>query len=211
MGTNGQTNKQTQAQTNIYSIFRDKLSLHGSLYRMHEGVDINQVSWTGWEEAHHLWSKSKHQYTASELLKHLCKVVIPLQDVKEVPIEAPIKLPTRPDSYTLGTKSADLLGLDDAVLAKEERIRLKAMLEQDRRENSGFGNQLMGMQQKSWAIDKIHRGSFKIDMCYNYGDDDGNVLQWCQGTVVKVLKEEKNYVTVEIKWDKECLREGGRQ
>jgi hypothetical protein len=27
-----QTNKQTHARTNIYSIFRDKLSLHGSLY-----------------------------------------------------------------------------------------------------------------------------------------------------------------------------------
>ncbi len=26
----------------------------------------------GWEEAHHPWSKNKHIYTASELLKHLC-------------------------------------------------------------------------------------------------------------------------------------------
>jgi len=59
----------------------------------------------------------------------MCKVVIPLQDVKEVPSEAPIKLPTRPDSYTLGTKPADLIEFDDALLAKEERIRLKAMLE----------------------------------------------------------------------------------
>jgi hypothetical protein len=48
-------------------------------------------------------------------------------------------------------KSADLLELDDAVLAKEEHIRLKAMLEQDRR-NSGFGDQLMEMQQTSWAV-----------------------------------------------------------
>ena len=29
-----------------------------------------------------------------------------------------------------------------------------------------------------------------------------------QGTVVKVFKEEKTYVTVEINWDRECLREG---
>ncbi len=74
------------------------------------------------------FSKNKHRYTASELLKHLCKIFILLQDVKEVPSEAPIKLPTRPDNYALGTKSADLLGLDNAVLTKEERIRLKAML-----------------------------------------------------------------------------------
>jgi hypothetical protein len=89
----------------------------------------------GWEEAHHPWSKNKRQFTASELLNHLCEVVIPLQDVKESPSDAPFKLPTRPDSYTLGTKSAGLLEFDDAVLAKEERIRLKAMLlERDRRE-----------------------------------------------------------------------------
>ena len=63
----------------------------------------------------------------------------------------------------------------------------------------------MEMQQTSWAIDKIHR------VCFSYGDNDGDVLQWCQETVVKVLKNEKNYVTVEIKWDRECLREGGSE
>jgi len=66
----------------------------------------------------------------------------------------------------------------------------------------------MEMQQASWAIDKIHRGSFKIDMCFSYGDADGDDLQWCQRIVVKVLKEEKSYVTVEIKWDRKCSREG---
>jgi len=84
-------------------------------------------------------------------------------------------------------------------------------LERDRRENSVFRDQLMKMQQTSWAIDKIHRGSFKIDMCFSYGDDDSDVVQWCQGTVVKLLKEEKIYVTVEIKWDRECLREGNSE
>jgi hypothetical protein len=138
-------------------------------------------------------------------------VVIPLQDVNKVPDQAPIKLPTRPDNYTLETKSADLLGLDDAVLAKEERMKLNAMLEQDRRENSGFGNQLMEMQQTSWAINKVRKGSFRIDMCFSYGDKDGNILQWCQGTVIKVLKEENTFVTIQIKWDKECLKEGDRE
>ena len=141
----------------------------------------------------------------------MCEVAIPLQNVKQVPIQALIKLPTRPDSYMLETKSADLIGLDDAVLAKEEQIRLKAMLEQDRRENSGFGDQLMEMQQTSWAVDKICTGPFNIDMCFSYGDDDEEVLQWCQGKVVRVLKVDKTFVVVEIKWDKECLREGDRE
>ncbi len=42
-------------------------------------------------------------------------------------------------------------------------------------------------------------------------EDDNNQnsehMLVCQGTVVEVLKEENTYVTVEIKWDRECLRE----
>jgi hypothetical protein len=111
----------------------------------------------------------------------------------------------------IGMKSADLIELDNGAMAREDCIRLNAMLEQDQRENSGFGDQLIEMQQTSWAVDKICMGSFKIDMCFSYGDEDGEILQWCQGTVVRVLKEENNFVIVEIKWDKECLREGGRE
>jgi hypothetical protein len=48
-------------------------------------------------------------------------------------------------------------------------------------------------------------------MCFAYGDEDGEILQWCQGTVLRILQEEKTFVTVEIKWDKECLREGDRE
>ncbi len=85
----------------------------------------------------------------------MCEVVIPLQNVKEVPNQAPIKLPTRSDSFTLGTKSADLIQLDDVALAREEQIRLNAMLEQDQRKMNCFGDQLMEMQQTSWGINKI--------------------------------------------------------
>jgi hypothetical protein len=48
-------------------------------------------------------------------------------------------------------------------------------------------------------------------MCFSYGDEDGEILQWCQRTVKRILREETTYVTVEIKWDKECLREGDRE
>jgi hypothetical protein len=37
---------------------------------------------------------------------------------------------------------ADLIELDNGAMAREERIRLNAMLEQDQRENRGFGDQL---------------------------------------------------------------------
>ncbi len=153
----------------------------------------------GWEEAHHPWLKNKHVYTASELFKHVCEIVIPLQDAKEVPDHPPIKLPARPDSFMLGTKLADLIQIDDGALATEEHIRLNAMLERDQQEDSGFGDQLMEMQQTSWAIDRIRMGPFKIDMCFSYGDDDGEILQWCQGAVLRILKEKKTFVIVQIK------------
>ncbi len=59
----------------------------------------------------------------------------------------------------------------------------------------------MEMQQTSWAIDKIRTGSFKVDMCFSYGDEDGEILQWCQGTVMRILKEERTFAIVQIKWD----------
>ncbi len=60
-------------------------------------------------------------------------------------------------------------------------------------------------------INKIRKGSFKIDMCFTYGDKDGEILQWCQGTAIRILREERTYVSVEIKWDKGCMREGDRE
>jgi hypothetical protein len=51
--------------------------------------------------------------------------------MKKVPYQPPIKLPARPDSFTLGTKLADLIQLDVGALAREERIQLNEMLERD--------------------------------------------------------------------------------
>ena len=39
-------------------------------------------------------------------------------------------------------------------------------------------------------------------MCFSYGDDVGEILQWCQGTVMKILNEAQTFVIVQIKWDK---------
>ena len=48
-------------------------------------------------------------------------------------------------------------------------------------------------------------------MCFSYGDEDGENLQWCQGTVMRILKEERRFVIVQIKWDEKCLREGDNE
>lgn len=82
------------------------------------------------------------------------------------------------------------------------------MMERDRLENSGFGDQLMELQQTSWAIEKIRCGSFKLDMCFLYNDDNNEILQWCQGTIIKIIKEKETFVIVAVKWEEECLKPG---
>ena len=76
------------------------------------------------------------------------------------------------------------------------------MLEQDQRKMNGFGDHLMEMQQRSWLINKIWKGSFKIDMRFTYGDEDGEILQWCQGTVIGILREERTYNSCRNQMDK---------
>ena len=86
----------------------------------------------GWVDAYHPWSKNKHTYQPAEILQNLINVVIPLADNEIVPSKAPVNLPTHPDTFTLGTKSADLVELDNSMLDREERVRLNEMIERDR-------------------------------------------------------------------------------
>ena len=164
----------------------------------------------GFGEAYHPWSKEGRQYTAAELLKHLIEVVIPLDTSKMLPDRPPLNLPKRPDLAILGTLSADRKDLDNTCLAKEQRIRLNAMLERDRREDNGRGDQLMEMQEAVIPVDRMRKGGFKVDICFEFDDVTGPVLEWCQGTVVRLIKykEDQNHLKMEVRWDEECLREG---
>ena len=160
----------------------------------------------GWSEAHHPWSKNKHIFTPAELLKHLVEVVIPLEQIKQVPDHPPFDLPTRPEGMVqLGTKAADLVALDKANVDKETEARANAMIQREEMESQGFGDQLSEVQCTSCPIERIRAGGFKIDMLFVYGEDE---LSWCQGAVTKVVKEKGNLLKLEIEWNEECVREG---
>ena len=46
-------------------------------------------------------------------------------------------------------------------------------------------------------------------MLFEYSDDDGLVLQWCQGEVIEFTKElDEKHVIVKIEWNEKCLKEG---
>ncbi len=46
---------------------------------------------------------------------------------------------------------------------------------------------------------KPQRKLVPVCICFSYGDDDGEILQWCQGTVMKISKEAQTFVIVQIK------------
>ena len=120
----------------------------------------------------------------------MINVVIPLADNEIVPSKAPVNLPTSPDTFTLGTKLADLVALDNSMIAREECVRLNAIIDRGRLEDSVYGDQLMEMQENSWPLERIRNRTFeKIDMCFEMTDVGETILQWCQGTVIESVKE----------------------
>ena len=159
----------------------------------------------GWVEAHHPWSKNGNPFTPEQLLEHLVTVVIPLQQIKEVPDHPPYDLPSRPDMVQLGTKAADLAKLDESKADKETEARAKAMERREELESEGFGDQLSELQEANCPIEAIKSGRFNIDMLFIYGEGE---LSWCQGVVTKVLKETRTVLKVEVKWNKDCVRTG---
>jgi len=40
-----------------------------------------------------------------------------------------------------------------------------------------------------WPVELLRKGGFIFDMLFEYNDDDGPVLQWCQGEVIEFIKE----------------------
>jgi hypothetical protein len=45
-------------------------------------------------------------------------------------------------------------------------------------------------------------------MLFEYDDDDGSTLMWCQGKVVDFIREsEDKHVFVKIEWSDKCVRD----
>ncbi len=66
----------------------------------------------------------------------------------------------------------------------------------------------MEMQKTTPPINDIHKGSWRIDMCFQYTEEGEAILQWCQGEVIKLVKEDTYYIVVECKWDSKFVKHG---
>jgi hypothetical protein len=41
-----------------------------------------------------------------------------------------------------------------------------------------------------------------------YNDNSSDILQWCQGIIINIVKEKETFVVVDVKWEEECLKTG---
>jgi hypothetical protein len=48
-------------------------------------------------------------------------------------------------------------------------------------EDNGVGDELMEMQQVLWPVEQLRAKDFAIDMLFEYEDNNGSTLMWCQG------------------------------
>jgi hypothetical protein len=83
------------------------------------------------------------------------------------------------------------------------------MVERKRLEDSGIGDELMEMQQVLWPVERLRLKDFANDMLFEYKDDDGTTLMWCQGKVVDFIREvHDKHVFVKIEWCDKYVRDG---
>jgi hypothetical protein len=94
------------------------------------------------------------------------------------------------------------------VLSYAHPQLFNAMVEQERLEDDGIGDEPMEMQEILRPIKRLRAKDFAIDMLFEYEDDDGSTLVWCQGRFVAFIKKSiDKHVYVKIEWSDKRLRE----
>ena len=179
-------------EKDAFDIFEQLVFKKDRLSSVKEQILIRYLG-LGWVEAHHPWSKKGHgTYSATELIDHFVRVVLPLEKTNTVPDEPPLALSCLPKSICrLGTRAQDCIDLETSLGSEEMDFRLKALRKRDSLEDNGFGDELAEMQQTIWPVKSLQKKSFKIDMLFEYKDENGPTLQWCQGEVTEIVSESK--------------------
>jgi hypothetical protein len=192
----------------VFDIFNELNSKLAKLQFVKEQIFISYLG-LGWTKAYHPWSKNKHVFLPSELMEHFVMVVLPLEDTEVVPDAPPMNLPGLPSLPALGMVAHDVFALEEDNDNAGLQLRINAMVEQERLEDSGFSDELMEMQEVLWPIERLRAKKIAIDMLFEYEDDNGSTLMWCQGKVVDFIRESKEkHVVVKIEWSDKCVKDG---
>ena len=184
-----------------------KLSSHTQKLKYVKEQILMRYLGCGWLEAHHAWSKDSVSYTATKLLDHLVKIVIPLRNVKSVPEEAPFELPRMPDLPVLGTQTNDLEDYTNDLEDEKLASMLQALKDREREELMGVGDQCEYMNEVNWPNKGLKRG-YKLEKLFIYPEDEEDKLIWVPGMVTEVLSRNDEKIVASVKWDKDMIGEG---
>ena len=185
----------------------EKLSSHTQKIKYVKEQILMRYLGCGWVEAHHAWSKDSVSYTATELLDHLVKKVIPLKKANSVPNEAPFEMPKMPDLPVLGTQTNDLESYEEGMEDEKLASMLQALKERERDELMGVGDQCEYMNEVNWP-DKSLKVGYELEKLFVYPEDEEDKLIWVAGVVTEVLSRSGEKILASIKWDEDMIGEG---
>jgi len=100
------------------SQFNKLTSLTAQREAVKEQIRIRVVGF-GWKDLHHPWSKGGNDYSAEYLRDYLIDTIIPEQRKRGIPAAPTVNLKSRGDRNQLGTKSLDVVDLENR---KEKEI-----------------------------------------------------------------------------------------
>jgi hypothetical protein len=62
------------------------------------------------------------------------------------------------------------------------------------------------MQRFNWPEHNL-KSQFKIEKLFRYEEDGDEMMVWCPGVIIKVLKKDKDGTKVVVKWDQQYIHE----
>ena len=158
----------------------------------------------GWKDLHVPWSKDGKEFSASDLRDKLINNIIAEEANRKIPATPPVELPSRKKMHQLGTRSKDVVMLDNNRDVEKESFVEGAIELRDELVDEGFIDPHEKMQRDRPEVDE-NLINQRMEQLWNFNEEDGTVVPtWCQGVVVGVKKRGK----VIIKWDAKYLRSG---
>jgi hypothetical protein len=162
-----------------------------------------------WVKAYHPWSRNKYVFSPTELTEHFVEVVLPLANTEVMPDAPLLNLPGLSSLPTLGTVAHNNTALEKNNDNVGLQLKIHAIVEQERLEDNGIGDEFMEMQQVLWVVKWLRAKDFAIYMLFEYKDNNGSTLMWCQDKVVDFIREsEDKHVFVKIEWSDKFMRDG---
>ena len=159
-----------------------------------EQINI-RVKGFGWKDCHHPWSQGGEDYPPDVLKEHLVQKILPKERIRPIPVKPNIQVPSREESFTLGTLTKDVVKLDKNNEKKLETIRKNAKEILNCKDHISKLQPLEAPPVDNTMLNK------RLQKKFLFTEPDGEQKEiWCKGKVVGVVRQQ---TTVEIDWDDE--------